>query len=223
MFSAGGRLFDRMEDPQGSTFHEPAEQEALNWLADLTNKHRVAPTAAEETAAGGSNRPNDFAFAQGKYAMNMRNVPIETWEAQMKDYRWSAAPLPAGKAGHLSVANGHGTCMAAATKKKDAAWEFLGWLGSLEGQSAIARDEAAIPGLRTAAQRAYLTEPKYATIKQVVLDSVENGRWFPNTTRTNEALTVINPTLGQVFNGQITAREAGEKLRQEVDAILKGG
>ena len=217
MFASGGRLFDRMEDPQASTFHEPAEQEALTWLADLANRHRVAPTGPEETALGGTDR----AFATGKLAMNMRNVPINTWESLMKDYRWSAAPLPAGKAGQLSVANGHGTCMSGSTKKKDAAWTFLGWYGSLEGQSATAREMASIPGLRTAAQRAYLTEPKYAQIKQVVLDSLENGRWFPNTTRTNEALTVINPTINQVLNGQITARDAGEKLRKDVDAILK--
>jgi hypothetical protein len=87
----------------------------------------------------------------------------------------------------------------------------------------IARELAAIPGLRQAAQKAYLTEPKYAQIKQVVLDSLENGRWFPNTTRTNEALGVINPTMAQVFDGKITAREAGEKLRKDVDVILKGG
>jgi len=219
MFAAGGRLFDRMEDPQGSTFHEPPEQEALTWMADLANKQRVAPTSSEENALGG----NDKAFATGKLAMNMRNVPITTWEQLVKDFRWSAAPLPAGKAAQVSVANGHGQCMSASTKKKDAAWTFLGWYGSLEGQSAVAREQASIPGLRAAAQRAYLTEPKYAAIKQVVLDSVENGRWFPNTTRTNEALGVINPTIGQVLNGQITPREAGEKLRKEVDAVLKGG
>jgi hypothetical protein len=71
------------------------------------------------------------------------------------------------------------------------------------------------------AQKAYLTEPGYASIKGVILDSLEAGRYFPNTTRTNEALLVINPTMAQVFNGQIGAREAGERLRQEVDAILK--
>ncbi len=71
------------------------------------------------------------------------------------------------------------------------------------------------------AQKTYLTEPGYAATKGVILDSLESGRYFPNTTRTNEALLVINPTMGQVFNGQIGAREAGEKLRQEVDAILK--
>ncbi|HEU5315800.1 MAG TPA: sugar ABC transporter substrate-binding protein [Chloroflexota bacterium] len=218
MFAAGGRLFDRMEDPQASTFHEQAEQEALTWMADLANKHRVAPTAAEENALGG----NDKAFTTGKFAMNMRNLPINTWEQLMKDYRWSAAPLPAGKSGQVSVANGHGTCMSAASKKKDAAWEFMGWYGGQEGQSATARELAALPGLRTAAQKSYLTEPKYAAIKPVILESIENGKWFPNTTKTNEALTTINPTIGQVLNGQITPREAGEKLRKEVDAILKG-
>jgi multiple sugar transport system substrate-binding protein len=218
MFMAGGRLFDRSEDPQASTFHEPPEQEALQYLGDLVNKHRVAPTGPEENALGG----NDAAFATGKVALNMRNVPINTWETRMKDYRWAAAPLPAGKAGQFSVANGHGQCMAAATKKKDAAWTFLGWYGGVEGQTAIAREQNAIPGLRAVAQKAYLTEPRYAGIKAVVLESLEHGRWFPNTTRTNEALLIINPTMAQVFNGQITAREAGEKLRKEVDAILRG-
>ncbi len=182
------------------------------------NKHRVAPTANELNALGG----NDKAFATGKFPLNMRNVPITTWEQIMKDYRWSAAPLPAGRAGQFSVANGHGQCMSATTKKKDAAWEFLGWYGSVEGQTTIAREQNAIPGLRAVAKQAYLTDPKYAAIKPVILDSLENGRYFPNTTRTNEALNVINPTMAQVFNGQITAREAGDKLHKEVDAILKG-
>jgi multiple sugar transport system substrate-binding protein len=217
MFAAGGRLFDRSEDPRASTFHEPPEQEALQYLGDLVTKHRVAPTGAEETALGG----NDTLFATGKMALNMRNVPITTWQSRMKDYRWAAAPLPAGRAGQLSVANSHGTCLSASTRKKDAAWEFLGWYGGIEGQTATAEEQNAIPGLRGVAQKAYLTEPGYAAIKGVILDSLESGRYFPNTTRTNEALLVINPTMGQVFNGQIGAREAGEKLRQEVDAILK--
>jgi multiple sugar transport system substrate-binding protein len=218
MFAAGGRLFDRTEDPRASTFHEPPEQEALQFLGDLVTRHRVAPTAAEEGAMGG----NDKGFATGRFAMNMRNVPINVWETQMKDYRWAAAPLPAGRAGQVSVANGHGQCMAASSKKKDAAWTFMGWYGSMEGQSAVAREQNSIPGLRSAAQKAYLADPRYARIKPVVLDSLETGRWFPNTTRTNEALGVINPTMGQVFSGQISAREAGEKLRRDVDAILKG-
>jgi multiple sugar transport system substrate-binding protein len=218
MFAAGGRLFDRQEDPQGSTFHEPPEQEALSYLGDLVNKHRVAPTASEETAAGG----NDKGFATGKIVLNMRNVPITTWESLITNFNWAAAPLPAGRAGQLSVANGHGMCMSATTKKKDAAWDFMSWYGNVDGQTAVAREQSSIPGLRSVAQKAYLTDPKYAAIKQVVLDSVENGRWFPNTTRTNEALGVINPTMAQVFNGQITAREAGAKLRKEVDAVLKG-
>ncbi len=217
MFAAGGRLFDRSEDPQASTFHEPAEQEALQFLADLVTKHRVAPTGPEETALGG----NDALFATGKMALNMRNVPITTWQARMKDYRWAAAPLPAGRAGQLSVANSHGMCLSASTRKKDAAWTFLGWYGGVEGQTATAEEQNAIPGLRGVAQKAYLTEPGYASIKGVILDSLEAGRYFPNTTRTNEALLVINPTMAQVFNGQIGAREAGERLRQEVDAILK--
>ena len=112
--------------------------------------------------------------------------------------------------------------MSATTKKKDAAWDFMSWYGNVDGQTAVAREQSSIPGLRSVAQKAYLTDPKYAAIKQVVLNSVENGRWFPNTTRTNEALGVINPTMAQVFNGQITAREAGAKLRKEVDAVLKG-
>jgi len=218
MFMAGGRLFDRPEDPQGSTFHEPAEQEGLQYLTDLVNKHRVAPTGPEETTVGG----NDKGFATGKFAMNMRNVAINIWEQQMKDYRWAAAPMPAGKAGQFSVANSHGQCMAANTKKKDAAWEFLGWYGNVEGQTTIAKEQNSIPGLRRVAQKAYLAQPEYASIKPVVLDSLENGKYFPNTTKTNEALGIINPTMAQMFNGQITVREGGEKLHKEVDAVLKG-
>jgi multiple sugar transport system substrate-binding protein len=218
MFAAGGRLFDRDEDPRASTFHEPPEQEALQYLGDLVNKHRVAPTGPEESALGG----NDALFGTGKVALNMRNVPVRSWEEQIRDFRWAAAPLPAGRAGQLSVANGHGTCLSATTRKKDAAWTFLGWYGGEEGQTAITQELDAIPGLRGVAQKAYLTEPAYAATKPVILESLESGRYFPNTTKTGDALLVINPTMGQVFNGQIGAREAGEKLRREVDAILSG-
>ena len=130
--------------------------------------------------------------------------------------------LPAGRAGQFSVANSHGQCLSATTKKKDAAWTFLSWYGNVEGQTVLAQNNS-IPGLRSVAQKAYLAQPQYAAIKPVILDSLENGKYFPNTTRTNEALGIINPTMSQVFNGQITPREAGEKLRKEVDPVLKGG
>jgi ABC-type glycerol-3-phosphate transport system substrate-binding protein len=154
--------------------------------------------------------------------MNMRNVIVNTFEQKMRDYRWSAAPLPAGRAGQSSVANSHGMCLSASTRKKDAAWEFLGWYGSVEGQTAIAENNG-VPGLRSVAQKSYLTRPACAESKKVLPDSLETGRSFPDTTETNEALGVINPAVAQVFNGQITAREAGDELPREVDAILKGG
>lgn len=217
IYMNGGRIFDRDEDPKASTFHEPATVEALQYLADLIHKHRVAPTGPEESAAGG----NDKGFAAGQFAMNMRNAAVRIWETTMREYRWSAALLPAGRAGQFSMSLSHGLCLSAATKKREAAWTFLGWFGGVEGQTVGTRERLSLPGLRSVAQKDYLPEPRLAAVKAVLLESLAQGRYFPNSPKTREALLIINPTLTQIWNGQLTPREAGEKLRTEVDAILR--
>jgi len=219
IFMNGGRMFDRDEDPQAATFHEPATVGALQYLADLIHKHRVAPTGPEQSALGGD-APG---FAQGRFAMNMRNAAVRIWEQQMREYRWAAALLPAGRAGQFSMSLSHGLCLSATTRKRDAAWAFLGWLGGPEGQAVGTRERRSIPGLRSVAQKEYLPEPHLAQVKAVLLDSLAQGRYFPNSTKTAEALLIINPTLTQIWNGQLTPREAGEKLRTEVNAILRAG
>lgn len=217
IFMNRGRMFDRDEDPTASTFHEPATIEALEYLASLIHTYRVAPTGPEESNAGG----NENGFITGRFAMNMRNAAVRIWQTRMSGYRWASVPLPAGRAGQFSMALSHGLCLSATTAKREAAWTFLRWMGGPEGQAVNTRERQNVPGLRTVAERDYLPEPGLAPVKRVILDTLAQGRFFPNTTRTAEALQIINPTLTQIWNGQLTPRAAGEKLRAEVDAILQ--
>lgn len=217
IFMNGGRMFDRNEGPTASTFHEPATVEALEYLVGLIHTDRVAPTGPEENAAAG----NENGFITGRFAMNMRNAAVRMWQTRMTGYRWAAALLPAGRAGQFSMALSHGLCLSATTPKREAAWTFLRWMGGPDGQAVNTRERRNVPGLRTVAEQDYLPEPDLAPVKRVILDWLAQGRFFPNTTKTAEALQIINPTLTQIWNGQLTPRAAVEKLRAEVDAILQ--
>lgn len=222
IYMNGGRLFDRDDDPKGSAFHEPATAEALAWLADLRLKHGVAPTSEEQNARGGNAAAANNIFATGGVAMNMRNVPLDLWQRTMKEYRWSAAPLPKGKAGQFSMSLSHAKVMAKHTKHPEAAWQLLRWLGGKEGQALAARIVGAVPCYRPVAEKEYLPDPGMAGVKRTVLTSLAQGKWFPNTDKVAPALDIINPTLEQMFDGHVPVSAGVLQLRTQVDTLLSG-
>jgi len=117
IWNAGGDAFDKAEDPTKATMSAPASLEALQWLIDAINKHKVAPGEA------GATQPT---FQSGQIAMQTMPVGSIGPVAQAAQFPWDVTFIPKGKTGKRD--NYAGTLfygVSANSKQPDAAWSLL--------------------------------------------------------------------------------------------------
>ncbi|GAI19981.1 unnamed protein product, partial [marine sediment metagenome] len=102
------------------TLDEPAAYEALQWYADLANKHGVSPKPSYSADMGGMMQM----FTTGKVAM-VNGAPwmVPTFKT-IKDFEWDVAVPPKGKTRACLVC-GSGFAISPDSKYIDASWEFL--------------------------------------------------------------------------------------------------
>ena len=109
--------------------------EALQWVADLIGRYRVAPTRAITARE----RYNPL-FVNGRVAM-IESLPADLGVFRAASgLRFDVAPLPVSPTGKkAATGGGSGQGMAASSKNKDAAWEFLKFMLGPEAQLEHAR------------------------------------------------------------------------------------
>jgi multiple sugar transport system substrate-binding protein len=126
--SGGGRLIS--ED--GTTFtgymDAPEVQAAVQFYADLYNKHKVAPPPADMNAFGGGNSE----FDSGKAAMRLFGRWPQSGTKENPNIDLGVAPLPAGveRAGVLFWG---GFGISSLSENPEAAWRFLRFYTGAEG------------------------------------------------------------------------------------------
>ncbi len=143
VYTNGGELFNK--ETTESTITEPKTVEALQWLADLIHRYQVAPTRAFT-----SQEKYNTLFATGRVAM-IESLPgdVNVFRST-PGLRFDVAPLPAGSGGaKAATGGGTGQGMAASSKNKDAAWEFLKFMLGSEAQLAHARTGATFPSRKS--------------------------------------------------------------------------
>jgi len=152
-------------------------------------------------------------FQSGNVAM----WPIGHWA--LNDYRsvsfkFDVAPMPKGPAGQATSVNSAGFVVSKKSKNPDAAWEFLKFALSTDGQSRLAALGLAIPALKPVAESpAYLEQKTVAIDHKAFLDALAYAHPKPSFKGYEEWATVIGDGLTPVWNGQ-------EELNATLDQIL---
>ncbi|MCW5861254.1 MAG: sugar ABC transporter substrate-binding protein, partial [Caldilineales bacterium] len=135
----GGDIVDDSAAPTRLALDTPASKEALAWFIALQNQHHVTPDAVAEEAESSLSR-----FVNGRMAMfidSRRAVP----EFRLIDaFDWDVAALPGGKT-RAGILHSDAFCIAAASKQKEAAWTFLEFANSTEGQTLLAATGRTVP------------------------------------------------------------------------------
>ncbi len=150
----GGRLVDDPAQPTRLTLDEPAALEAFRWFVALQVEEHVVPDATAETAESSESR-----FLSGRLGMllnSRRGVP--TYRT-IRTFRWDVAPLPRGPKGPAGILHSDGFCMAARTEDKAAAWTFIEFATSAEGQRLLAKTGRTVPSLREVAESPAFLDP----------------------------------------------------------------
>jgi len=131
-YSTFGAAGDDIVDENGVLTLGEGARKALQWQYDLTNVLKVSPPPA----ASGTNAVD--LFSAGKAAMTRAgNWMIQTYRP-IKDFKWDVAPLPKGERQYTTLHTGLFT-INSKSKVKDAAWTFIEFSMSDEGQELISK------------------------------------------------------------------------------------
>lgn len=208
--SAGARYQDENDK---FAFATPQGEAAFQYLVDMVNTWYVAPSAADTNPNGDITRDM---FLQGKLGLfqsgpyNLRTI------ADNADFNWGLAPMVAGPEGRVTVVHGVAAVGNAATKNMDATVKVLNWLGSVDGQQALANQGVAFPGVVDAQQSFVDYWAAKGVDVQVFIDAA-NGATIPapRGANVNAGAGEVTPILQEMFLGNIPVPDA---LRQAQEA-----
>ena len=205
------------------TVTDPKFVEAMQWVADLILKEKVAPSNEEESSLGSFQR-----FIDGKVAM----MGIGPWsQGQFWDevkFNWDLMPWPVPNAGDKPAVwyGGIGFAVANSSQNKEAAANLAAFLAFDEdAQRTNFQLGQAVPNLIDMAKNEYLTMDKPPANKQEFIDIIEDyGRRATQTyTFNSEWFTEFNANAASVWLGEQTAAEYTAEVSPTMQEMLDQG
>ena len=206
--SAGAEFQD--EDGQFA-FASPEGEAAFQYLVDMVNTWHVAPSAADTNTNGDITRD---LFLQGKLGLFQSGPYNLKTIAENAEFTWGLAPMVAGPEGRVSVMHGVAAVGNADTENMDATVTVLKWLGSADGQAALAGRGIAFPGA-VAAQDAFVNYWAERGVDVQVFIDAANGQTIaaPVGPLVGAGANQITPILQEMFLGNIPVAEALEQAQ----------
>ena len=207
----GGRYLN--DDRTQCLLGEKPAVDAIQWIADLVNKHGVAPTAESEQAG--------FGFASGKVAMTPQGSYLVPGLLK-SEFEWAVAPLPEGPKGRRSIMYSSGYGITSQSKNPEQAWKLVAFMGR-EGSAVLAKPGFSVPSRRSVANQPGLflndqTKPHNA---QVFLDAAKYMGLPEITPSWIEQEQIIASEMSRIMNGEQTAQQGLTTAAQKINDVLK--
>lgn len=198
-----GRIVDDVDFPTQLGLTRFPSQEAMQWFVDLQTVHGVVPDRVAEASQDSESR-----FVAGTTAMYLNSRRSTPTYREIDSFTWDVAPLPRGKQ-EAGVLHSDGYCMAATTENKDAAWRFIEFANSAEGQTIIAQSGRTVPSnIAVAESEAFLDPNQLPSRARVWLDTVDTLRFVPVISTWEEIESTASEEIERAFYGDITVAEA---------------
>ena len=199
----GGELVDDPKHPSRLTLDSPESLAAFQWFVDLQVQHHVVPDAVAETAESSESR-----FLNGTLAMYFNSRRATPTFRTITTFQWDVAPLPNGSQ-PAGILHSDGYCLAAKAHDKDAAWTFIEFANSAEGQTLVAGTGRTVPSLISVAESPAFLDPSLPpTHSRVFLDTVPNLRRVPLLSTWPSIEEVASREIERAFYGQASVEEA---------------
>ncbi|WP_214627707.1 ABC transporter substrate-binding protein [Paenibacillus agaridevorans] len=212
----GGKILS--DDRKEFMMHEKAATDALQFAADLRNKHGVSPdTRALQAMNDGQ------MFETGKLAMMQQGRWMVPTYRKL-DFDWDVAPNPTNGQwdGHSGSV---GLGIYSKTANADAAFKLVEYLGGPEGQKLQSEMGFAIPSFKSMANSDVFLQPgqkpEHAEVFVKAAEVQKPGPWtnLPNA----KWWDTLNQNLAQVWDGRKTAEALMNELKPEIDKLIKEG
>jgi ABC-type glycerol-3-phosphate transport system substrate-binding protein len=211
IYSKDGRKF---------TLADPPGHEAIQWIADLTHKHRVQPTRQVRNEAGGS----DDMFINSTLAMRFTQMEaIYDLQRQAPQLTWDVAPVPM-RAKRLTESSVQTYALAQGAQNPDNGWRLLRFFTEhqapaqafietgyvIPAKKQFAKDYIAAHKGKSPANAALIVEAfSHYTVGNQTLDTPAARAHYWG-----------DAMLNKIWDGQVTASAGLTSVRGAVEAAI---
>lgn len=204
------------EDGTKFTLADPVGVEAIQWVCDLTLKHKVQPAWGDIQADQAAQR----LFAAGKVGMmETATSMIPFFDKNVKDFEWDLAPVPA-KVNQYQQSSVIVYIIPDKAKNPDKAWEYLDYAISEEGGKLFAEAGLAVPVNKKAAES--LKSPgEYPKNIRLVIPAADQHKSTNFTRASSNAVALYRPQIERAYTGELTAEKALSSIRGQVENAIK--
>lgn len=212
----GGTVLDK--SLTHSELDNPKTIAGIQFMCDLINKYKVAPSQEDITAFGGFWNIFPSGLVAMQYGLYARSITLNNIGM---DY--DVEMLPKGPAGRVVPVNVNTWVIynKSTLQKQAAAWEWIKYYSSKEPQIADTKMGQSIPINREVAYSdAFLGIPTPPHNRQVFLDSLPYAVTLDINNSWEEWEAAVDDTLDQALRGKIDAKTAAELADKKVQKIL---
>jgi multiple sugar transport system substrate-binding protein len=212
----GGKILS--DDRKEFLANSKEATDALQFAADLSNKHKVVPNAVAL-----KDMNDGQMFQTGKLAMMIQGRWMVPEYRKLK-FDWDVAPLPTN--GVWSGWSGSvGLGIYSKSKNAEAAYKLLEFLGGPDGQKEQSLMGFAIPSFKSMANSDVFLQPgqkpEHASVFIKAAQSEIPGPWtnLPNT----KWWDLVGQSMGPMWEGKVSAADLMKDLKPKVDKAIKEG
>ena len=206
-------------NPTHLNFDNEAFIEGIQFYADLANRHRVAPTASETQSMSTMDL-----FISGRAAMALGGH----WRYQTVDRAegldFDITVLPTGPKGRAARSNigTTGLAIAASSRRKHQAWEFVKFANGPVGQAVIGESRLFVPVLRSAIEsRGFAEAHRRIGNLAVLTGGPTHSEGMPITPEWPKIASLMDRNIGPVLRGVRPATSLANRLSHAVDEVLR--
>ncbi|MDD7814443.1 sugar ABC transporter substrate-binding protein [Mycobacterium sp. CSUR Q5927] len=209
-------------NPTHMNFDDDAFLDGIQFYADLTNIHRVAPAASDTQAISTMGL-----FTAGQAAMAFGGHWRYQTFVQAEDLDFDVAVLPTGPAAAAKGMAAHsaigstGLSIAATSRHRQQAWEFVKFAAGPVGQSLIGESGLFVPVLRSAIAAPGFTEAHAGISNLAVLTGgPSHSEGLPITPEWQKVHALMDRAIGPVLRGKRPAASLKTGLTPQIDEVL---
>ncbi|MCV7093053.1 ABC transporter substrate-binding protein [Mycobacterium interjectum] len=209
-----------LTSPTHFNFGDDAFIEAVQFYADLSNKHRVAPDASEVQSMS-----TPDLFASGKAGLAMGGHWRYQTFIRAEDLDFDVTPLPVGprRRGQPARSNigSTGLAISASSQRKQQAWEFVKFATGPVGQALTGESTLFVPVLRSALNSTGFAESHHRIGNLAVLTqgpAYSDG--MPVTPAWEKIVALMDRSFGPVLRGSRPATSL-TGLSPALDEVLR--
>jgi len=206
------------KDGRKFTLADPPGYEAIQWIVDLTHKHRVSPTRQQVS----DNRGIPTMFYNGQLAMRFVTTGfINDLRKNAPQLSWDVAPVPM-KAKRMDEGSIQTYALAVGAKNPDNGWRLLSFFTETEAAKILIDTGYVIPAKKAFAKDyVSVNKAKNSANFELIVDSF-NYQTQPNQTLDSQGARRIyrGDNLNEIWDGKVSAKDGLTRVRAQVEEVV---